>query len=131
MPKLFLRSTAHISTIVSAGQISPWVNPAIVYLCYQPGLSYHIVHYVHLVRHSRLIRRSVLIKFTQCFDRTSHLKMASDPALVSTIAVTTYDGIFKNMYDEKIRDMFTDIRVNISKGNWEKADYILMQALKE
>lgn len=57
--------------------------------------------------------------------------MASDPALVSTIAVTTYDGIFKNMYDEKIRDMFTDIRVNISKGNWEKADYILMQALKE
>lgn len=57
--------------------------------------------------------------------------MASDPALVSTIAVTTYDGIFKNMYDEKIRDMFTDIRVNISKGNWEKADFILMQALKE
>ena len=57
--------------------------------------------------------------------------MASDPALKSTKVVTTYDGIFKNMYDEKIREMFTDIRVNISKGEWKKADEILKQALLE
>ena len=57
--------------------------------------------------------------------------MASDPALKSTKGVTTYDGIFKNMYDEKIRDMFTDIRVNISKGEWKKAAEILKQTLLE
>lgn len=57
--------------------------------------------------------------------------MASDPALKSTKVITTYDGIFKNMYDEKIREMFTDIRVNISKGEWKKADEILKQALLE
>lgn len=52
--------------------------------------------------------------------------MVLDLVFVFMIVVIMYDGIFKNMYDEKIRDMFMDICINILKGNWEKVDDILM-----
>jgi hypothetical protein len=57
--------------------------------------------------------------------------MENDPALKSTIAITSYDGIFKDMYDEKVQSMFKDIRKCLSKGNWTEARDILRQAIEE
>lgn len=47
----------------------------------------------------------------------------------STIAITSYDGIFKGMYDKEIQNMFMDIRICLSKGNWTQAQDILKQAI--
>lgn len=36
----------------------------------------------------------------------------------STKVIVSYDGVFKSMYDEKLRDMFQDGRRQLAKGDW-------------
>lgn len=48
-----------------------------------------------------------------------------------TEAIVSYDGIFKGMYDDNLKELFNKTRKMFSEGKWIEAKSVLSQALNE
>ncbi|KAK3092577.1 hypothetical protein FSP39_004573 [Pinctada imbricata] len=51
--------------------------------------------------------------------------------MASTEAITSYDGIFKGMYNSSLRALFVEFREQLAVGNWVKGRQILQKAIQE
>lgn len=58
--------------------------------------------------------------------------MANQGVIVeSTAAIETYDGIFKSLYDEELRNMFQDARRTLKTGDWDAGKNAFLRMLQQ